>query len=58
MSDTRVERDPIYSGKIIHEKCAVVLRVAPTFFRLGSFEIFKDTDPYSGMKGPSAGLKS
>ena len=39
------------------EKCAVVLRVAPTFFRFGSFEIFKEEDSYSGSKGPSNGLK-
>jgi uncharacterized protein YdiU (UPF0061 family) len=34
---TRVKRDPIYSGQIINEKCAVVMRVAPTFMRFGSF---------------------
>lgn len=56
-NDTMVERDPLYSGDVIWEKCAVVLRIAPTFFRFGSFEIFKETDKYSGMKGPSEGLK-
>ncbi len=39
------------------EKCAVVLRLAPTFFRFGSFETFKERDKYSGMVGPSTGLK-
>jgi uncharacterized protein YdiU (UPF0061 family) len=39
------------------EQCAVVLRLAPTWFRFGSFETFKETDKYSGMKGPSVGLK-
>ena len=57
VSDTRVDRDPLYSGNVIKEKCAVVLRVAPTIVRFGSFEIFKDTDKYSGGKGPSDGLK-
>jgi len=28
------------------EKCAVVMRVAPSFFRFGSFEIFKEKDKY------------
>lgn len=58
VSDTKVERDPVYSGNVIYEKCAVVMRVAPSFFRFGSFEIFKETDRYSGMKGPSNGLKA
>jgi len=31
--------------------------LAPTWFRFGSFETFKETDKYSGMKGPSVGLK-
>lgn len=57
VSDTKVQRDPIYSGNVIWEKCAVVLRLAPTFFRFGSFETFKEKDKYSGMKGPSTGLK-
>jgi serine/tyrosine/threonine adenylyltransferase len=57
VSDTKVERDPIYSGNVIYEKCAVVMRVAPSFFRFGSFEIFKEMDKYSGRKGPSTGLK-
>lgn len=57
VSDTKVQRDPIYSGNVIYEKCAIVLRIAPTFFRFGSFEIFKELDYYSGSKGPSVGLK-
>lgn len=56
-SDTLVQRDPNYNGKIIMEKCAVVCRVAPSFIRFGSFEIFKDTDYYTGSKGPSTGLE-
>ena len=57
VSDTTVARDPLYTGDVIMEKCAVVLRLAPTFFRFGSFEIFKETDRQTGRKGPSTGLK-
>jgi uncharacterized protein YdiU (UPF0061 family) len=57
VSDTKVERDPLYQGNVIWEKCAVVLRLAPTFFRFGSFETFKERDKHSGMTGPSVGLK-
>jgi len=35
----------------------VVTRVAPTFLRFGSFEIFKQSDPFTGRAGPSAGLE-
>jgi uncharacterized protein YdiU (UPF0061 family) len=48
VSDTTVARDKLYTGNVIHEKCAVVLRVAPTFTRFGSFEIFKAKDKMSG----------
>ncbi len=57
VSDTKVQRDPLYEGNVIWEKCAVVLRLAPTFFRFGSFEIFKEKDKYSGRVAPSVGLK-
>lgn len=33
----------------------MVLRLAPTFIRFGSFEIFKNTDAITGRAGPSAG---
>jgi len=56
-SDSTVVRDKLYTGNAKHEKCAVVMRVAPTFIRFGSFEIFKDVDLHSGGKGPSNGLK-
>jgi len=55
VSDTRAERDPLYNGKIILERCAIVLRLSPTFMRFGTFEIFKPMDPYSGAQGPSVG---
>jgi hypothetical protein len=54
-SDTLVQRDLFYTGNIINEKASIVLRLAPTFFRFGSFEIFRDTDARTGRKGPSTG---
>jgi uncharacterized protein YdiU (UPF0061 family) len=57
VSDDTVIRDKLYTGNAQHEKCAVVMRVAPTFMRFGSFEIFKSTDSKSGEKGPSEGLQ-
>ena len=38
--ETQVKRDKLYTGDVKYEKCAVVMRVAPTFMRFGSFEIF------------------
>ncbi|XP_033732941.1 protein adenylyltransferase SelO, mitochondrial-like isoform X2 [Pecten maximus] len=52
-SDSRVLRDIFYDGHPIHERCTIVLRIAPTFLRFGSFEIFKPMDPETGRKGPS-----
>ena len=52
VTDTTAERDPLYNGNRILEKCAIVLRLAPCFWRFGSFEIFKPLDAYSGRKGP------
>ncbi|KAM7002880.1 selenoprotein O1 [Tautogolabrus adspersus] len=54
-SDSRVIRDVYYSGNPRHERCSVVLRIAPTFLRFGSFEIFKPADEYTGRQGPSYG---
>ena len=42
--DTTVKRDKLYTGFVEEEKCAVVMRVAPTFLRFGSFELFLSTD--------------
>ena len=56
-SDSRVVRDPLYDGRPVKEQCAVVMRVAPTFWRFGSFEIFKDVDIQTGVAGPSNGLE-
>mmetsp|Transcript_37803 Transcript_37803/g.57873 ORF Transcript_37803/g.57873 Transcript_37803/m.57873 type:complete len:109 (-) Transcript_37803:1139-1465(-) len=57
VSDTTVARDKLYTGDVRQEKCAVVLRAAPSFIRFGSFEVFKAKDPYSGEAGPSHGLE-
>ncbi|XP_054633781.1 selenoprotein O1 isoform X2 [Dunckerocampus dactyliophorus] len=54
-SDSRVIRDVYYSGHPRHERCSVVLRIAPTFIRFGSFEIFKQADEFTGRQGPSYG---
>ncbi|KAM9816193.1 selenoprotein O1 [Syngnathus typhle] len=54
-SDSKVVRDIYYSGNPKHERCSVVLRIAPTFLRFGSFEIFKKADDFSGRQGPSYG---
>ncbi|XP_077025355.1 protein adenylyltransferase SelO, mitochondrial [Tamandua tetradactyla] len=54
-SASTVVRDMFYDGNPKHEQCTVVLRVAPTFLRFGSFEIFKPTDEHTGRAGPSVG---
>ncbi|KAM8892082.1 selenoprotein O1 [Spinachia spinachia] len=54
-SDTRVTRDVYYSGNPRNERCSVVVRIAPTFLRFGSFEIFKQADEHTGRQGPSYG---
>jgi uncharacterized protein YdiU (UPF0061 family) len=56
-SASTVQRDPYYDGRVIDEQCAVITRIAPTFFRFGSYEIFKSkagTSSYD-RSGPSAG---
>ena len=39
VSDDAVVRDIFYDGHAKMERCAVVLRLAPTWFRIGSFQI-------------------
>jgi uncharacterized protein YdiU (UPF0061 family) len=56
-SDTRVTRDIHYTGNPIQERASVISRIAPTFLRFGTFEIFKASDPQTGRAGPSAGLE-
>ncbi|XP_063724820.1 protein adenylyltransferase SelO, mitochondrial-like [Symsagittifera roscoffensis] len=52
-SSSTTVRDIFYSGNPINEKCTIVSRIAPTFLRFGSFEIFKSTDSETGRDGPS-----
>lgn len=47
-SDTQVVRDMLYNGNPQSERASLVMRIAPTFFRFGSFEIFKKTDTQTG----------
>jgi len=54
-SDTRVVRDIFYNGNPIRERCTVITRIAPTFLRFGSFEIFKALDDETRRNGPSHG---
>ena len=54
-SDSTVQRDPLYDGRAVDERCTLVSRVAPNFFRFGSFEIFKAKSDGSDRAGPSAG---
>ncbi len=56
VSEDLVDRDPLYNGKVIKEKCAVVLRVSPSFIRFGSFQICIEGEP--GDVAPSYGLES
>ena len=32
-----------------HLAASIVLRLAPSFLRLGSWEVFKPTDPHTGL---------
>ena len=57
-TETKVKRDKLYNGNAKDEKCAVVMRVAPTFMRFGSFEIFRPIDSYTSRSGPSFGKKN
>ncbi|XP_036762609.2 protein adenylyltransferase SelO, mitochondrial isoform X3 [Manis pentadactyla] len=54
-SQSTVMRDMFYDGNPKYEQCTVVLRIASTFLRFGSFEIFKPADEHTGRSGPSVG---
>lgn len=32
----------------LQERCSVVMRIAPTFLRFGTFEVFRKRDPQTG----------
>lgn len=38
-SDSVTERDPYFNGNLINEPISIILRLAPTFIRFGSFEL-------------------
>ena len=52
-SEDRVVRDLLYTGNPVRERCSVVSRIAPSFLRFGSFEIFKPVDPTTGAGRPA-----
>ena len=54
-SDTRVLRDPFYTGDARLERASIITRLAPTFIRFGSFEVCKTRDPRTGASGPCVG---
>lgn len=54
-SQSRVVRDMFYDGHPKNEQCTIVSRIAKTFLRCGSFEIFKPTDSETSRAGPSVG---
>ncbi|XP_076437251.1 protein adenylyltransferase SelO, mitochondrial-like isoform X2 [Babylonia areolata] len=54
-SDSTVTRDIFYNGNPTEERCSIVLRIAQSFLRFGSFEIFKPEDELTGRVGPSVG---
>ncbi|EEY64321.1 selenoprotein O, putative [Phytophthora infestans T30-4] len=56
--ETQVLRDIFYNGDAKMEPTAVVTRIAKSFLRFGSFEIFKDEDKLTGLAGPSAHLEN
>ncbi|KAF4733830.1 hypothetical protein FOZ63_017996, partial [Perkinsus olseni] len=53
--EDKVLRDINYDGNAKFESTAVVVRLAETFIRFGSFELFKPIDSITGRSGPSAG---
>ncbi len=44
-----MERDVFYSGNPIQERCTVVCRLAPTFWRFGTFQICNTVNPLTGV---------
>jgi len=46
----KVARDMFYDGRMKMEQCAVVLRIAPTWFRFGSFEILAKSNEVEELR--------
>lgn len=55
VGDDKVQRDMFYDGHPKMESCSVISRIAQSFIRFGSFEIFKPIDQNSYRSGPSVG---
>ncbi|OAB27331.1 Uncharacterized conserved protein YdiU, UPF0061 family [Flavobacterium fryxellicola] len=50
LSGDQVLRDVLYNGNPAYEKGAIVCRVAPSFIRFGSFELFASQKDYVNLK--------
>lgn len=50
LSGDQVLRDVLYNGNPDYEKGAIVSRVAPSFLRFGSYEIFSSRQDYKTLK--------
>lgn len=49
LTDNKAVRDMYYTNNPKEEKCAVVLRMAPTFIRFGSFEVELEQNPKGSL---------
>lgn len=52
----RVVRDLFYTGNPVMERATIVLRIAPSFLRFGSFEIAKGRDRMVGLGRRAQGI--
>jgi hypothetical protein len=50
VTDDPIPRDMFYNGRMKYEKAAVVLRLAPTWFRFGSFEILARNQEFEELR--------
>ncbi len=50
LSGDQVLRDVLYNGNPAYEKGAIVCRVAPSFIRFGSFELFASRKDHANLK--------
>ena len=50
VSDDLVPRDMFYDGRMKPERGAVVLRVSPSWFRIGSFEVLASNKEFEELK--------
>lgn len=50
LSGDQVLRDVLYNGNAAYEKGAIVCRVAPSFIRFGSFELFASRNDHVSLK--------